>query len=208
MSSKMNRSSDHVFGDGEFGRRAILVLLAVAWLVAGCGGATATPAPASPTAQLSAEEHFMQGNAFFEQGDFAAAEAAFQQAVAQNSDNVGYWHNLGVAQYSLDKLEDARNSFRQGLLVAPDDAELSYLMGAVSIQLNELAEAETYLTRANQLDPDLPEAYFGLGVLYRLLGQPQRAIDAFETFLEIGPGQDPAAVPVAEQELEALRAGQ
>ena len=31
---------------------------------------------------------------------------------------------------------------------------------------------------------------------------------AFETFLRIGPGQDPAAMPVAESELEALRAGQ
>ena len=81
-------------------------------------------------------------------------------------------------------------------------------MGVVAIQFEQLSEAETYLTRANQLNPALPEPYFGLGVLYRLQGQREQAIAAFETFLKIGPGQDPAAIPVAQAELEALRAGQ
>jgi tetratricopeptide (TPR) repeat protein len=105
-------------------------------------------------------------------------------------------------------MDEASNSFQSGLALAPDDAELNYLMGVVSIQFEQLSEAETYLTRANQLDPALPEPYFGLGVLYRLQGQREQAIAAFETFLEIGPGQDPAAIPVAQAELEALRTGQ
>jgi Flp pilus assembly protein TadD len=132
---------------------------------------------------------------------------AYRQAAALDEQNAGYWHNLGVAYYALDALEDARASFLRGLALAPDDAQLNYLMGVVSIQFDALEEAESYLTRANQLSPTLPEPYFGLGVLYRLLGQPEQAIRAFETFLELGPGQDPAATGAAEAELEALRAG-
>jgi hypothetical protein len=48
-----------------------------------------------------------------------------------------------------------------------------------------------------------PEVYYGLGVLYgwRKKGN---AINPFEEFLAIGPGQDLEAVDPARQELEAL----
>lgn len=190
-------------------RRLALVLALIAALLAGCaGGATDTPAASEPTALLSADEYFQQGNTFYEQGDLAAAETAFQQAATLDGQNAGHWHNLGVTQYSLDKLDQARNSFEAGLKLEPDDAQLNYLMGVVLVQLNQLNEAGTYMRRANELDPALPEPYFGLGVLYKLQGQREQAIAAFETFLKIGPGQDPAAMSMAEAELEALRAGQ
>lgn len=188
---------------------ALGALLLAVWLLAACADSAGDAAPPTAAApQLSAEEYFQQGNAYYEQGDFLAAEAAFSQAAALDGQRVGYWHNLGVTQYSLDRLDEARTSFQQGLKLAPDDAELNYLMGAVSIQLQQLSEAETYLTRANELNPTLPEPYFGLGVLYKLQGKREQAMAAFETFLEIGPGQDPAAIPVAEAELEALRSGE
>ncbi len=124
------------------------------------------------------------------------ANSYYREAVALDDKNAGYWHNLGVAYYSLNRLDEASDGFQRGLALEPDNAELNYLMGVVSIQFDQLAKAETYLTRANRLNPDLPEPYFGLGVLYRLQGQREQAITAFETFLELGPGQDPAAVPV------------
>ncbi len=189
--------------------RLVLLALLTGLLAAGCAGnRDETPPAATLAPQLSAQEYFDQGNSFYEQGDMQAAANAFREAVARDDQNVGYWHNLGVAYYSLNALEEARTSFRRGLALAPDDAELNYLLGVVAIQFNELSEAETYLTRANQLNPDLPEPYFGLGVLYRLQGLREQAIAAFETFLEIGPGQDPSAIAVAEAELAALRAGQ
>lgn len=190
--------------------RLTLAALLAALLLAGCAGSSSetTPTAAAPAPRLSAQEYFDQGNALYEQGDLQAAANAFREATTLDDQNVGYWHNLGVAYYGLNALEDARTSFQRGLALAPDDAELNYLMGVVAIQFEQLSEAETYLTRANQSNPDLPEPYFGLGVLYRLQGQREQAIAAFETFLKIGPGQDPAAIPVAESELEALRAGQ
>ena len=188
---------------------ALIGLLAMLLLLAACGGnqPAAPTAPAAPTVQLSAQDYFEQGNTLYERGDLQAAVEAFRQAVALDEQNAGYWHNLGVAYYALDALEEARTSFQRGLALTPDDAQLNYLMGVVSIQFGALAEAESYLTRAYQLSPTLPEPYFGLGVLYRLLNQPEQAIRAFETFLELGPGQDPAATGAAEAELEALRAG-
>lgn len=189
-------------------RLSLAALALAALLLAGCGRGSETAASLAPTAQLSAQQYFEQGNALFEQGDLQAAVDAFRQATTLDPQNAGYWHNLGVAQYSQSALDEARASFQNGLALAPDDAQLNYLMGVVSIQYDELDDAETYLTRANQLDPQLPEPYFGLGMLYRLQGKTEQAISAFETFLELGPSQDPSAVPAAQQELDALRAGQ
>jgi superkiller protein 3 len=201
----MDNKRDRKMRRGAHVLRVVLGVLLTGVLLAACASQapTATPAP-----QLSAQEYFDQGNALYEQGDLQAAVSAYREAVALDDQNAGYWHNLGVTFYSLNQLDEASNSFQRGLALAPDDAELNYLMGVVSIQFEQLGEAETYLTRANQLNPALPEPYFGLGVLYRLQGQRDQAIAAFETFLELGPGQDPAAIPMAQAELEALRAGQ
>jgi tetratricopeptide (TPR) repeat protein len=201
----MDEGQDRMIRTNRHALRLVLGALLAAAFLAACASQTPT---ATPTPQLSAQEYFDQGNALYEQGDLQAAINAYLEAVALDDKNAGYWHNLGVAYYSLNRLDEASDSFQRGLALEPDDAELNYLMGVVSIQFDQLAEAETYLTRANQLKPDLPEPYFGLGVLYRLQGQREQAIAAFETFLEIGPGQDPAAIPVAQAELEALRAGQ
>lgn len=190
------------------GWQSLAALIVLAMLLAACGSGEETAAPVAPTAQLSAQEYFEQGNTRYEQGDVQGAVEAFRRATELDGQNAGYWHNLGVAQYSLNTLDEARASFQRGLELAPDDAQLNYLMGVIAIQFEEMGDAETYLTRANQLDPKLPEPYFGLGVLYRLQGKTEQAIRAFETFLEIGPGQDPNAVPAAQQELDALRAGQ
>ncbi len=195
--------------------RTVLLILAVL-LVTACGQNAAQPAVPSPAADgaataipaqaapLTAEDYFAQGNAAFEQGRLAAAVEGFRQAVTLAPQEAGYWHNLGVAQYSLNALDEAQASFARGLELAPNDAELNYLMGVVLIQFEQLDQAASYLLKANELDAKLPEPYFGLGVLYKLQGQRAEAIQAFQTFLDIGPGQDASAMQVAQQELDAL----
>ena len=54
-------------------------------------------------------------------------------------------------------------------------------------------EVQKLLLKARDLDPKLPEPYYGLGALYQLKGQKAEAIAAFEKFLAIGPGQDAQA---------------
>lgn len=194
--------------------RGVALCLLFSLLLTACGQNAAEPAtPAEPAvttqpeaAPLSAGQYFAQGNVAYEQGDFAAAVEAFRQAATLAPNDAGYWHNLGVAQYSLNALEEAQASFARGLELAPDDAELNYLMGVVLIQFEQLDEAEAYLIKAQQLDVKLPEPYFGLGVLYKLQGKRDQAIEAFQTFLDIGPGQDPNAMQMAQQELDVLQA--
>jgi len=114
--------------------------------------------------------------------------------------------NLGVAYYQMGQLSKAAEVFSEALKLDPNDAKTLYLAAVVRLQENKLSDAEQLLIKAQTSDPKLPEVYYGLGVLYRLKGQKQDAISAFEKFLAIGPGQDPGAMDHARQELESLRA--
>lgn len=198
-------------------RRSTLILLAaMAWLalLGGCSkgdgavsGTSAPPQPPVPTSR-TADDLFRQGNQFYSQGNLAAAEQAYRQALALDPNRSDVYTNLGVTYYMMGRLDDAIDSYLAGLKLAPDDAELNYLLGAAYLQQSRLDEAREALLKANRADPNLGEPYYGLGVLYKLEGKREEAIAAFEKFLEIGPAQDPRAIEEAKRELQELRAGQ
>jgi tetratricopeptide (TPR) repeat protein len=59
-------------------------------------------------------------------------------------------------------------------------------------RLGRFKEADTAYQRAVQIDPNYANAYLNLGVLCDLyLQQPQRALEAFERYLELNGQADP-----------------
>jgi protein O-GlcNAc transferase len=153
----------------------------------------------------SAKAQFGLGNVYVRQGRFAEAEQAYKAALALEPGMTAAQTNLGVTYYQMGQLSKATDSLTTALKAEPNDAKTLYLVAVIRLQENNLPEAEELLVKARGVDPNLPEVYYGLGVLYRLKGQKEDAIKAFEKFLAIGPGQDPGAVDHARQELEALK---
>ena len=154
----------------------------------------------------SAKAQFGLGNVYVRQSRFPEAETAYKTAVALDPGMAAAQTNLGVVYYQMGQLDKASGVLGTALELEPNDAKTLYLMAVVRLQQNNLPDAEQWLAKAQTADPDMPEVYYGLGVLYRLKGQRQDAISAFEKFLATGPGQDPAAMDYARQELESLKA--
>ncbi len=214
----------------------LTVLLAVALLLAACGSPSSPTPSADAQIHLQAgrdaleaqdyrravneleqavrldpnlgEAHFRLGNAYLQLKEYAKAEASFRNALKIDPNDANSHANLGVTLYALDRLTEAEAEFRAGLKVTPDDAELHYLLAATLLQQNRLDAAKAELDKAIELKPDLPEAWFGLGVYYKLTGQKEEAIKAFEHFLELPPAQDPQARTEAERELKELKGTQ
>jgi protein O-GlcNAc transferase len=155
----------------------------------------------------SSQAQFGLGNVYVRQSRFPEAEKAYKAALAIDPSIAAAQTNLGVAYYQMGQLGKAADALAAALDLDPNDAKTLYLMAVVRLQENKLPEAEQLLAKAQTADPNLPEVYYGLGVLYRLKGQKEDAINAFEKFLAIGPGQDPNAVDRARQELESLKGG-
>jgi tetratricopeptide (TPR) repeat protein len=153
----------------------------------------------------SARAQFGLGNVYVRLDRLPEAEQAFKAAIANDPMMAAAHANLGVVYYQLGQLGQAASVLQEALRVEPDDPSTLYLLAAVRLQENNLAEAEKLLVQARDRKPDLPEIYYGLGVLYRLKGQKENAIQAFEKFLSLGPSQDPRAADYARQELKQLK---
>jgi tetratricopeptide (TPR) repeat protein len=153
----------------------------------------------------SAQAQFSLGNLYVRSNRLAEAEKAFLAALASDPKMATAQANLGVVYYELGQFPQAASAFEAVLKAEPSDAATMYLLAAVRLQEENLPEAEKLLLAARDIKPDLPEVYYGLGVLYRLKGQKEDAIQAFEKFLAIGPGQDPTAMDFARKELEQLK---
>jgi tetratricopeptide (TPR) repeat protein len=182
----------------------LIVLSLLALALAGCGIPEPTAAPTATTA-LTAEEHFLQGNTYAQNGQFEEAIAEYLAVLEIEPDHVSAMTNLGVAYYNTGQLEEAIAQYKEALDIAPDDADIHSNLAAAYVQVGDLDTALQEYQRAVELAPDLAQAHFGLGVVYAELNDTERAIEAFEQFQAVDSGQDPTATELARQYLEQLK---
>lgn len=195
-------------------------------------GTTSAPAPAAnqantaptalsgpeATAQAnpnSAQAQFGLGNAYVKSGQWDKAVIAYKKAIELDPNYQTAYANLGVVYYQQGKFDLAVSQYQKAIELDPDDIEVAYNLGALYLQQavssgdqpdeDKLQQAVAQLEQINQHAPQLAEPYFSLGVAYTILNEPERAIRAFETFLEYDTGQDSRASQEANRYLQNLR---
>lgn len=67
------------------------------------------------------------------------------------------------------------SDFNSAMRYAPDNAYILYCRGTFHAVREDYAEAVKWFTKAIELDPRLPEAYFNRGLCYQRLGQASQA---------------------------------
>ncbi|MFQ5577776.1 MAG: tetratricopeptide repeat protein, partial [Anaerolineae bacterium] len=171
----------------------------------------ATANPSSPEAM------FQLGNSHYQAGEWDKAIAAYRQAIELNPNYDAAYANLGAVYYAQQKLDLAEETYLKAISLAPNDADVIYNLGAIYLQQavstgiqdqTKLAQAVAKINKAIELNPDLAEPYYGLGVANQLLGENDAAIEAFETFLKLDDGSDPIATSKATEILQKLKSGQ
>ena len=140
---------------------------------------------------LAAQQQFADAVAFAERGDLAAAEKAFDNLNALYPNYSGPLVNLAVLRAKAGNLEGAEQALQAAVERNPDSALAFNQLGILYRRLGRFKEADTAYLRAVQIDPAYANAYFNLGVLCDLyLQQPQRALEAFERYLELASQPD------------------
>jgi len=111
------------------------------------------------------------------QGELPEAQAAYEQAIALAPQNAAY--PIALAQFALEQQIQVRTlalpAARQAVLLAPQDPAALDVMGHTLVLLGDFFNAERFLQRALQNDPNYAPAHLHLGAAYLFMEQPALA---------------------------------
>jgi tetratricopeptide (TPR) repeat protein len=103
---------------------------------------------------------------------------------------------MGAFEAARGRREDARDRLEEALRDEPPLAEAEQSLGFLSLQTNELEEADQHFTRAMALDPNDAMNFYGQGLVALSrgghVGVPVGAVVAFEKTIALNPDFAPA----------------
>jgi tetratricopeptide (TPR) repeat protein len=141
---------------------------------------------------------------------------AYQQAVAAQPTNAGYYNNLGNVLARTGKIEDAKTAYTKSAELDPANAGLAWRNFGISLyQAGRMPEAVEPLQKATQLDPKNPQGWYLLGAClvasadYKQVGDKMEVtlkpgtVEAYQKAIELDPNGPYGAQ--AKQGLEAVQ---
>jgi len=145
-----------------------------------------------------------QGVCLENAGDMAAGEACFVRASKLDAKNVRVWALLGRAYHRRRALDLAIDSYRRGVAVKDDAADLWNNLGAVLHERGALDEAQKALSRAVTLAPEMAQAHANLGSLLADRDDRAGAKAAYARALACDPSNVGARLGACFAELQIL----
>ena len=134
------------------------------------------------------------GAVYSRQRMFEEAIEAFERRLELQPAEAAAHLELAQALADSGDEESAAAHFEAALALDPDNAMTRYNVGVTMVNAGNVEAGIVHIERAIELQPVYPLAYKGLGYAYAGIEQYQKAIDAFEKYLE----QSPEAADAAE----------
>lgn len=169
---------------------------------------------ADQTDATSAEAQFQVGNDYYKSGQYEQAIAAYKKVIELDPTYQAAYANLGVVYYQQQQFDLAISQYEKALELKSDDTEVAYNLAVLYLRQGlqqtppdpgSLEQAVTQLKQVQEINPNLAEVYFSLGVAYMSLNQKTEARQSFEKFLSLDTAQDPQAIQEAERYLQSLQ---
>jgi Tfp pilus assembly protein PilF len=133
------------------------------WIYVALGFALfALPLPAS--ASVQSEIAFHQGVVAFGQGDFEAAQKAFEAVLAEDAEDTAATHYLGLIAAERGDFEAAIAHYRSALSLEPDDVDIRFDLGSALLEAGKTAEARVEFDRVLAAEPDRARAQLFAGI--------------------------------------------
>jgi Flp pilus assembly protein TadD len=150
-----------------------------------------------PLLAASATDYLQQGLQDREAGDFPAAIAAMQTAVALKPDYIPGRVNLGWTLHLAGNDRAAADVLQQAAQLDPFYVKTFNALGIVYLVNDDLASAVLAHTWANWLQPDNEIAQYNLSLAYQRLQQYDWAIASAQTAAKLEPDNPHPLVALA-----------
>lgn len=158
-----------------------------------------------------AEIRWQLGTLRRKKGDNAGAVTDLEAATKLKPTEASYWNNLGVAYRESKRDDDAIGAYKKAIELSPNDPEFHFNL-AVALRRktakdpDQIPAAIAEYEKATGLDPSKAEAWFDLGYMYKQDHQQDKAIAAFNKYLELNKGKDSAGAKKIQEELGSMGA--
>ncbi len=156
-----------------------LAVLATATAISGCTSMNGYVSNAS-------------GQGYYEQGNYAAAAAEFEQAMMAEPSNPDYFANLAKARSRMGDASGAEQLYRQALLIEPSHQPSYHGMAEVLLTQGRGQEAASLVQTWAATQPYVAESHIELAWVQSQLGQPDAAAQSLQHALQVNPGHSTA----------------
>lgn len=136
------------------------------------------------------ETHNNLGNAFQEQDRLEDAIMSYQKAVELAPNYTDAQNNLGNVFHELERYDDAVLCYRTVLECEPENVDAYNNLGLVLQDQGRFADAVASYRKAITIDPNYANAHSNIGLSLNALGQTERSIKHFDTFLTLTRGPE------------------
>jgi tetratricopeptide (TPR) repeat protein len=126
--------------------------------------------------------------AYYHQDIYSQAVILFEKLISLGEASKFVHEKLGYSYFQLQELEKAIENYNAALGYNEQDADLHYKLGQLYARSGEYKNSEGHLLTAILLkDRPLDNEYFSLGLTYKLLEQPKKALKYFNRAVEEDP---------------------
>lgn len=136
------------------------------------------------------------------QGDFAAAERDYRDAIEDNPILLAAYLNLADLMRSQGRDDEARTLLLDALAVEPEAGPVLHSLGLLETRRGNSEEALDYLRRAAERETAGTRYRFVYAIALHDLGKPREAIGALKSLLRDVPGQEDALLALANYHAE------
>ena len=132
-----------------------------------------------------ADKQFVKGNKLYKQQQYEEAAGAFEEAIKLNSENWGYFFNLGLSYKNTKNLEKALAAFQKAIELNPESFSCNVETGEALAKMGKHEEAKAFYKKAIDQNPEEPDVYYNYGVVLINLGKSEEALKALEKAVEL-----------------------
>jgi len=161
-----------------------------------------SPVTVPPSATSSAAK-LVRAQDLIKQQQYGQAVTSLQPLFVKPPDRWEPWFWLGTAQLGLGQLEEAEESFVEGLARDATVPQLWVQRALVSQQQGKFGEALEGLRQAELIAPKLPEVQLNLAYSLEVQGHIKNAVEHYHSFLALTEG-NPAYYPARRKVLERV----
>ena len=162
-------------------------------------GTGAAPAPAHPEVTPAARADFDRAVQYMRSGNATEAELGFKQVALQYPQYSAPLVNLAILQRKQGQLDQAEATLKSAVEREDGSAIAWTELGATQRMRGEFRDAASSYEKAIAADPRYAPAWRNLGVVSDLyLGDPNRALKAFEQYKELTGEDKPVSGWIAE----------